>query len=164
MKKNNCHGPYLGFGLMGILQNSRLNTNDKSFGNIDQIACIYLNPYINAFVPALIFVNSVGITPKIGDSPLDSKNITHILMMAYGVQAKNHTRSTPHAILASFTSISIYNMSNNYSLDWKLYYEMVILNIPFYLECAFFYTYPSMKNGPCFTIYHMLGSTSMAVW
>ena len=66
-----------------------------------------------AFVPALILQQSVGIKPMIGVSPYPLKNIAQQLIVAYGVQAKNHTNSNKHTILARAFSISICKINMN---------------------------------------------------
>ena len=69
----------------------------------------YLNPYSKALAQALTLQQRVGIIPQIGVNPLESKNIIQILMITYGVQAKNHTTNRRPTILARVISIAIYN-------------------------------------------------------
>ena len=49
----------------------------------------------------------VGMIPKIGVSPLDSKNMIQMLITTYGVQAKSQTTNNRLTILARVTSIAI---------------------------------------------------------
>ena len=58
----------------------------------------------------------VGISPMIGVSPLELKNIVQKLSTAYGVQAMNQTNKIVQAIFARMNSISIYDA--NKEVHW----------------------------------------------
>ena len=64
-----------------------------------------------AFVPALILQQQSGITPKIGVSPRAPKKLIQQLIVAYGVQAIIHTKSSRHTIFARVSSISSLNIN-----------------------------------------------------
>ena len=61
-----------------------------------------------ALAKALPFVQIVGTTATIGETPFPLKKMVTMLTAAYGVHDKNQTIKIENAILANFISISAY--------------------------------------------------------
>ena len=79
----------------------------------------------------------VGISPMIGVSPLELKNIVQKLSTAYGVQAMNQTNKIVQAIFARMNSISIYDINENSSLCIKTQIQTVRCSVLFTMPIKF---------------------------